>query len=370
MEKVTVAIAGSYQSATVERALDEIFSENGGLKKLVGAGDKVLLKVNMVDAVNQDLAVTTHPEIVRAMIKLVRECGAVPFVGDSPGLASTRKAAEKCGILAVCQELNVELLDFAEGIEIKLPHGLAVKKLFVAKAAANFEKIISLAKMKTHTFMGTTGAAKNMFGIIPGTNKAKWHFNMQNQDQFAALLMDICHYKRPLFSIIDGIVGMEGNGPRNGQPKFAGMLLGGKNPYAVDAIMTEKMGFANAVNPLYELAQCRGLVCPVSEITVVGSAHAFRCEFKPAKSYKSAGEAYPPWLVSILRRVLTARPAIKYLKCLGCGECEKICPAAAITIIDRAAIIDKRKCIRCFCCQEFCPHDAVRVKQGVLARLI
>ncbi|MFA6075615.1 MAG: DUF362 domain-containing protein [Negativicutes bacterium] len=370
MEKVVAAIAGDYQSGTVERALREIFVEHGGLNKFIDANDKVLLKVNMVDAVSKEHAVTTHPEIVRAMIKLVRECGAEPYVGDSPGLASTRKAAERCGILEVCRELQVELLDFSDGVEIKLPHGRAVKKLFVAKAVVAFEKIISLAKMKTHTFMGTTGAAKNMFGIIPGTNKAKWHFNMQQQEQFAELLIDICSCKRPVFSIVDGVIGMEGNGPRNGTPKFAGMILGGKNPYAVDAIMTEKMGFSNIMNSLYERALARGEVCPVTDITVVGSAHAFRCEFEPAKSYTSTSEAYPPWLINILRRFLTARPAIKYLECVGCGECGKICPAAAITIVNQAAVIDKHRCIRCFCCQEFCPHDAVKVKQGLLAKLI
>lgn len=370
MEKVTVAIAANYKAETVERALREIFANYGGPESFFASGDKVLLKVNMVDAVAPELAVTTHPEIVRAVIRLVRECGAEPFVGDSPGLASTRKAAEKCGILAVCNELAVELLDFSEAVEVKLPLGRAVKKLNVAKAVTQFDKIISLAKMKTHTFMGVTGAVKNMFGIVPGTLKAKWHFNMQHQDRFAELLMDICGYRIPEFSIIDGIMGMEGNGPRNGKPKFAGILFGGKNPYAVDAIMAEKMGLSKMYSPLSALALARGAVCQTADIDVVGSAHAFRCEFVPAKSYKTAGEAYPQWLVDILRRVFTARPAIKYLECVGCGECVKVCPAAAVSIADCAATIDKKKCIRCFCCQEFCPKDAVRVKQGLLAKLL
>ena len=363
MDIVFVVGASDYSQPSVASALEELFGLAGGVQSIVRRDERVLLKVNMVDAVPADKHATTHPEVVRALIRMLQANGAVVAVGDSPGIASTRKAAEKCGIAAVCAQEGVELLDFAQGIEVRLPLGRVVKKLFVAKCVDEYDKIISVAKMKTHTFMGTTGAVKNMFGIVPGINKAKWHFRMQNQDSFAKLLMDICSYKPPVFSIIDGITGMEGNGPRNGQAHHAGMLLGGANPYAVDAVMTTKMGFDVSRSPLIAAAIAEQIVPGLSNIVVAGSAAQRVCDFEAAKSYKTVSDAYPQWLTKLLRLLLTPRPRVRGKKCIGCAECAKICPAQAIVMSDKKAVIDAKQCIRCFCCQEFCPADAIAVRK-------
>jgi uncharacterized protein (DUF362 family) len=143
-------------------------------------------------------------------------------------------------------------------IVIPFPGGLTIKKFTLARPLTEVDKVISLAKMKPHTFMGTTGATKNMFGFIVGVQKAQFHLWMQARREFAGMLIDLANLVKPVLSIVDGVVGMEGNGPRNGSPVKAGVILAGINSFAVDVVMTEIVGFDPERLPLTALALERG----------------------------------------------------------------------------------------------------------------
>lgn len=226
--KVAVVKAKDYSYQEVERGLSEALMLIGGLAERVNSGDRVLIKPNMLEGLAPEKAVTTNPEVIRAVIREVKQMGATAVVGDSPGSMSTLKAAEKCGILAVCREEGVELCSFTTAVEIPHPSGLTIKKFLLAQPLTEVDKVISVAKMKTHTFMGITGATKNMFGFIVGMQKAQFHLRMQARREFAAMLIDLAKLVNPVLSIVDGIVGMEGNGPRNGRPVKAGVILAGE----------------------------------------------------------------------------------------------------------------------------------------------
>ncbi|TCL38082.1 uncharacterized protein DUF362 [Anaerospora hongkongensis] len=101
MTKVAAVKADSYDPHIVGQAISDLLTHLGGMSQFVNPGDRVLVKPNMLEAVEKGLCVTTHPEVVKAVIREVRQAGAVPVVGDSPGTSTTVKAAEKCGILAV-----------------------------------------------------------------------------------------------------------------------------------------------------------------------------------------------------------------------------------------------------------------------------
>ncbi|MBC8015702.1 MAG: DUF362 domain-containing protein, partial [Sporomusaceae bacterium] len=124
MVKVAVVKADSYDKHVVELALKELLDELGGIAKFIKPNTKVLIKPNMLEGVKKELSITTHPEVVRAVIRQVKKAGATPLVGDSPGVGSTLKAAEKCGILEVCQQEGVELISFTDKIEVLFPEGM------------------------------------------------------------------------------------------------------------------------------------------------------------------------------------------------------------------------------------------------------
>ncbi|MDR7868434.1 MAG: DUF362 domain-containing protein [Sporomusaceae bacterium] len=366
--KVAAVKVDSYTYEEVERGLNEALGLIGGIERFVAPGDKVLVKPNMLEGLPPEKAVTTHPEVLRALLLAVRAGGAKPFVGDSPGTTGTLKAAEKCGLAAVCRELAVPLVPFDATVDIPYPAGATVQKFALATPFAAADKVISLAKMKTHTFMGITGAAKNMFGFIVGMRKAQFHLRMQARPEFAAMLIDLASLVKPALSIIDGIVGMEGNGPRNGRPVNAGVILAGADCFAVDLVMAEIMGFDPARLPLVALALERGLTPPLAGIELIGSASGVRRKFVPPRSMLTLADRIPGWAAELGRSQLTARPEIGDT-CIGCGRCAAHCPPGAMTVVNDKVRIDYDKCIRCYCCQEHCPADAVYLEEGHMLKL-
>lgn len=369
MTKVAAVKADSYDPHVVQQAITDLLAHLGGISQFIQPGDRVLVKPNMLEAVEKGLCVTTDPEVVRAVIREVRQAGAVPVVGDSPGTSTTVKAAEKCGILAVCQEEQVELVPFEETAEVVFPEGVTLKKFTVARRLTEVDKVISLAKMKTHTFMGTTGATKNLFGFIVGMQKAQFHLRMQARREFAAMLIDLANCVKPVLSIVDGIEGMEGNGPRNGKPVKAGVLLAGTNCFAVDVCMAELMGFRAEILPMTALALQRGLTPAFPEIELIGNGREIRCKFVEPRSLQSLEDRIPKWLAAFGRSQLTARPEIRE-SCIGCGRCARHCPPQAMTLAGGRVEIDYQKCIRCYCCQELCPCDAVQLEDSFLLSMV
>ncbi|MDT8903496.1 DUF362 domain-containing protein [Anaeroselena agilis] len=366
--KVAAVSVASYDRAAVESGLAEALGLLGGVARFIAPGDKVLVKPNMLEGLPPEKAVTTHPEILRAVLRAVKAGGATPVVGDSPGTTGTLKAAEKCGLLAVCREEDVPLVPFEATVDLPYPAGGIVKKFTLARPLAEADKVISLAKMKTHTFMGITGAAKNMFGFVVGMQKAQFHLRMQARKEFAAMLIDLANLVQPVLSIVDGVVGMEGNGPRNGKPVHAGVLLAGADCFAVDVVMAEIMGFDPARLPLTALACERGLTPPLAGIDLAGSAKDIRLNFVAPRTMLSLTDRIPGWAAAFGRSHLTARPEIG-AACVGCGRCAAHCPPEAMTVTDGKVRIDYGKCIRCYCCQELCPADAVHLEEGRMLKL-
>lgn len=366
--KVAAVRAQEYTLETVVRAVDEALKILGGIEKYIQTGERVLLKPNMLDSLPSERAVTTHPQVLRAMIRQVKSVGAIPVVGDSPGVAGTLRAAEKCGIMTVCQEEDTELAVFETSVEFPFPAGETIKKFQLTQVLTRVDKVISLAKMKTHTFMGVTGAAKNMFGCIVGMQKAQFHLRTQQRREFAGMLADLAILVKPVLSVVDGIVGMEGNGPRNGKPVKAGILLAGENCFAVDIVMAQIMGFPPESIPLSSLAITRGLTPPHAGIEILGDARAERLNFVAPRSMMSLEDRLPGWFVRWGKSHLTSRPHIG-LNCIGCGRCVIHCPPRAMTLTGGKVHIEDEKCIRCYCCQELCPENAVQLKDGLMLAL-
>lgn len=357
----------SYHRDALDQAVD-MFWAPLGLDALL-RGKQVLIKPNMVVGASPEKAVCTHPEVVGALIRHLP--GSEVIVGDSPGLGSTENVAAKTGILEVCQRDGATLADFTNPVVVETPHGAVCRGIPLAEVVLRADAVISAAKLKTHALTRYTGAVKNLFGCIPGKLKPEMHLRMEEIETFAAFLVDVYLTVNPVLSVVDGIVAMEGNGPRNGLPRKVGVLLAGMDGVAVDAVAASVIGIDPFSVPTILDAHQRGVGCgDLRSIEIVGTSlsDASIRGFKTVPGSSSALKNLPPFLKHLLREQLTARPMVNVQSCIGCAVCRELCPAKAITM-DKAAVISKHDCIRCYCCQELCPEGAITLARRGLGRL-
>ena len=371
---VSITRCPTYGSNEVERAVERAVELVGGMERFVKKGERILLKPNLLSAKPSEKAVTTHPEVVRALIGLVRQAGATPVVGDSPGLGSARKVARMCGVLDVCVQTNTPLVDLKTLVIVENPGGHTFRRLEVAQEALEFDGIINIPKVKTHAQMYLTLGVKNLFGCVPGMRKPQWHLSAGVDGlQFASMLLDLAAFLSPRLTIADGIVAMEGNGPGSGDPRELGLVFCSSDCLAMDAVIADVLGADPSKSPVLRAALSRGLASArVQSVTVVGE----RIEDVKIKNFRfppplnvNFASSLPDFLDKRLRKALTSRPHINTNACTLCKVCVDVCPAGVISEAGRIRI-DYDMCIRCYCCQEMCPPGAISAKDGWLKRLL
>jgi ferredoxin len=263
---------------------------------------------------------------------------------------------------------------------VSFPDGHLIKRFEVITPVVEADTVFNLAKLKTHLYTGMTGAVKNLFGVIPGLAKPGYHSKLRDPSRFADMLLDLTAHVAPRLSVMDGVVGMEGDGPANGVSRHIGLLFAARNSLALDIVASEIMGLERRNNPVLLAAEKRGLVpnC-IEQVEVVGaSIEELRIsDFKvPVTVSGGVGfESLPGWqrrlLVPLFKRGMTLRPRVVKPKCVACGACRTACPVQAIAMVDgRCAQIDDEECIRCYCCHEMCPEDAIELEQNLLYRFV
>jgi uncharacterized protein (DUF362 family)/Pyruvate/2-oxoacid:ferredoxin oxidoreductase delta subunit len=371
MKLATVSIVRceTYHEAEVLRGLRRSIDLLGGIETFVKRGDRVLLKPNLLYGKAPEKAVTTHPSVVRGMIEIVREAGGIPLIGDSPGMESLGRAAEKAGIKRVADEKGCPLVEFDRPIVPSERKGRWFKQLEVDRSVLEADVIINLPKWKTHGQVLLTLGVKNLFGCIPGPRKALWHLKAgQDQKLFARMLIDVYLTVRPALTVLDGIVGMDGNGPGSGRPVPLGLLLGAKDPLHLDQIVCDLLGIRRELLPTNRVAFESGI--GNDEIKVVGeNVEEAKIAGFQLPPLSDLGWSLPGFLKRALKKALTGRPVIDEEVCKICGRCEEICPPKALTQEGRL-VLDEQKCIRCFCCQEICPEGAISIKPGWAQKLV
>lgn len=377
---VVIVPCGGYSEEEVFPALEQALAPLGGLD-WVAPGMKIAVKVNLVSSAKPEQAVTTHPGLVCALVKLLASRGADVVVGDSPGglynAAHLNRVYAAAGMKAVEHWGGRLNQDFTER-EASFPQGKVCRQFQYTAWLDGADAIIDFCKLKTHGMMAMTCGAKNMFGAIPGTVKTECHFRYQDPRDFARMIVDLAEYFKPRLTIVDAVECMEGNGPTGGTPRHMGAVLAGENPHKVDLVCAGLIGLKREEVPTLEAALERGLIPPsAGELTVAGDPGAFAVsDFQligTSNSHLFRGDG-----TSLLRRLkgaamerlLAQRPQLEPSKCVGCGLCRNVCPARAITMAGNRPRIDRKACIRCFCCQEFCPESAMKVRRTAVARLL
>jgi uncharacterized protein (DUF362 family)/Pyruvate/2-oxoacid:ferredoxin oxidoreductase delta subunit len=375
--KVVLKYCPDY-TMNVEQHLREGLSELGGMSAFVKPGQKVLLKVNLLMKKRPEEAVTTHPSVVEAVVHLVQEAGGIPIIGDSPGgpytVNALRAIYARSGLSEVAERTGAILNEDVGQTTIQCPEGKLVRSLTVTNCVLEADVVIPLSKLKTHGMMTFTGAVKILFGVIPGLLKAEYHLKMFKVQDFADLLVDIATYVKPALSIMDGVVGMEGDGPSAGKPRNIGALILSTDPFALDVVAADLIGLKPEKVPTIMAARLRGLTSRLNELQLTGDSRTlWRIQgfvIPKAVSANFLDMSPLPRSVNtfILNRV-RPRPIFEHATCVGCSDCANNCPAKAITMNEQQRpVVDLESCIRCFCCQELCPHQSVKLFKPWLSR--
>jgi len=277
-------------------------------------GAKVLLKPNAGRMTQPMSGVDTHPEVVAAAIDAFQAVGARVSVGDSP-IAGTRalQALEMCGIAAAARARGVPVIDFdaRPAVLVPIENGLAIRELKVCVPVLEHDIVVSMPVMKTHMHTVVTLALKNMKGCLWRRSKTELHMLEpvagHSDRSLDIAIADMTTVLRPHFSIIDGIVGLEGLGPGAGTPKPLGAVVVSHDAFAADFVSCRLMGIDAAQVPHLKLAADRaGRTIDLARIRV-SPEHwiSFASDFAP-----------PPTELSL------NFPGVQVLDCNSCSACQ------------------------------------------------
>ena len=263
---VSLIRATSYDRVQLRESIKTLLEPLGGMAAFVKPGDRVLLKPNLLTGARPTKECVTRPEIVYWVAKLVREAGGTPFLGDGPAFGSARGVAKANGYLPLVEELNLPIVEFSgkryEVVSKDFNH------LLLSKEAMEADVVINLPKVKSHVQLTLTMGVKNLFGCVPGKMKAWWHMEAgKDQARFGAMLVETARTIAPNLTILDGIIGHEGNGPSGGEPRALGILGASNNVFALDRAIVEILSVDPAIVPTIVASQQLGLCPDLSEIT-------------------------------------------------------------------------------------------------------
>lgn len=362
----------AYEVEAIKEGLERAIVLIEGLSEMKDLNKEVLLKPNLLAGSDPDKAVTTHPAVFEGAIELFEEKGYKLCYGDSPGIGNTSAVSQKAGLKEVAEKYELKQAVFNKGKTISFPEGKIAKQFELAEAVLEDRYIVSLAKMKTHQLTRITGVIKNQLGCVYGLNKGTSHVKYPDPVSFSKMLVDLNLLLKPSLYIMDGIVAMEGNGPRSGSPTPMNVLLVSKDPVALDSVFCRLVDINPEWIPVIKYGKEFGLgQFENDEIELVGDdlEPLINKDFDVVR--KPVEEKNIKWL-SKLRPLFMKKPYIEPSKCIKCGICAEACP-----VEDKALTMgggdfpkfDYKKCIRCYCCQEMCPHKAIDVKVPLLGKL-
>jgi uncharacterized protein (DUF362 family)/Pyruvate/2-oxoacid:ferredoxin oxidoreductase delta subunit len=355
--------SGTYDYKTLKPLIFEMIDAMGA--EPISAQARVLIKPNFLLPAKPEAAVLTHPHVVRAVAEYVLDRGARPLIADSPAMGSFEKIVKDGGYQESLAGLDVDFKPFKASVKVDI--GEPFGRIEIAREAMEADVVINLPKLKTHVGMLLSLGVKNLFGCVVGLRKPQWHLKSgADREMFARLLVQIFKAVNPYVTIVDGISALEGQGPgKSGTPRHLGILVGGRDAFAVDTTICSVLGIEPDELPTHKAASQLGLVS--DDIYIRGDfniVHNFRL---PQTESLTLG---PKPFHSFMRKHLLQRPEVDTRICRMCGECLQYCPAKAIGQDDGALVFDYDGCIRCYCCIEICPHGALRATEPLSGKVL
>jgi len=360
------------------RSLDAL-----GIAEDMHPGLKVVIKPNLVMAKKPEFPVTTHPLVIRAVARWLREHGIshITLAESSGGLYNAeymKNIYQVCGMKQLEPELTLNM-DFSAQT-VPTGDGFANRSFHIITPVAKADYVINICKLKTHAMTGYSGGIKNLFGVIPGLEKPQLHYRWPELSDFSRMLLELARTVSPQLTIIDAIDAMEGNGPTGGTSHPLHMLLAARDLYTQDYFAAGLMKLDPMKIEMIRQAVEAGLARP-DEIRLIGDpVPEGLTPFKLPDTKKLdftgnlPGFLRKPFLF-FAGRLLKSYPQLDGEKCVGCGKCAESCPAHVIRIVEKKgnsrkaagkkAVFQKKGCISCFCCQEMCPMKAISVRKAL-----
>ncbi|MGB5593129.1 MAG: DUF362 domain-containing protein [Crocosphaera sp.] len=265
MSSVSLLSAHSYDRPLLKASLEQLLDPLGGIKNFVKPGQRVLLKPNLLTGSRPTKECVTRPEIVYCVAQLVIEAGGKPFLGDSPAFGTARGVALANGYEFILDELGLEVVEF-QGKRYS-NNSDNFNNLRLSKEAMDADVVINLPKVKSHMQLTLTLGVKNLFGCVPGKMKAWWHMEAgKDANRFGEMLVETAKAIAPNLTIIDGIIGHEGNGPSGGEPRKLGILGASGDVFALDRAMIAVLKVSPESIPTFVAQRRLGLTSDLSEI--------------------------------------------------------------------------------------------------------
>ena len=355
-----------YNPEEIAKHIAWLYTESNGPDP---AGKTILLKPNILSDDEPNKATTTHPAVIEAVIIYLQSKGATVLVGDSPTFDTRKFTGENCGIRLVVSKCGATWVRFNEDSVIRKVGTAEIK---VTSLITQVDIIISLSKLKNHELMILSGAIKNIFGFVPGFNKAMQHVRYPDRYKFGEFFVDLEEAIRPHFHIMDGIVAMEGPGPGNGYPKKVNVLLASVNPLALDIVASRILGYNPLDIPTNKIALARGVLLKNTDEIIIKGTDPETIIVRDFKRIDKGGESgiifkYFKKKIPVIRRLIK-RPVFDSKLCIGCSKCIDICPVKILHYDKRKknkVLVKEAECIHCYCCQEVCREGAIEIKRKV-----
>jgi uncharacterized protein (DUF362 family)/Pyruvate/2-oxoacid:ferredoxin oxidoreductase delta subunit len=371
--KVAAVECQTYEIDKLQAKIKEAITLSGGFPAQIKPGAKILLKPNLLTATAPEAAVTTHPNVVKALIRILKEKGVTDITfGDSPaGKHSWEKLWGITGMKKVAEEENVNLIPFENFKTITIENIPGLEHVPVLKELDDFDAVISLPKLKTHLLTKVTGAVKNSYGLIIGSAKSNFHGSFPSPRKMSDFIGRLYGRLKPDFVIMDAIECMEGDGPNYGKVKQIGAVIAGSDAVAIDSCACEVYGYTyTEINILKTALELGYGVAGKEFVERTGNAWDAIANTKAKRAKADFLFKIPEKLFFVVTYFAKCRPVIDKKVCIRCGLCAEACSQKAITISKKKCKIQGSKCVLCMCCIEACPYHAIELNSSFWKRFL
>lgn len=269
MEKKSTVAVVKVENDNIGESFSKLINLIGGMEAIIIPFQEVLIKPNLVTDAEYQSGAVTHPEVIKECVKHVLKSGAAKvIVGDSSFIGKNTELAIEKNNLRTMENSRVKVVDFkkSEYIPVAIPNALRYRRLSFPKEVMNAQIIINLPVMKTHDCLPVTLGLKNMKGVVNDKDKRKFHSWGLEEG-----IIDINKVVLADLTIIDGVIGMEGDGPQDGEPANAKMLIASFDALAAEVVAIQAMGFDHTSIKYVQMAYDAGFgEKDLSKINIVG----------------------------------------------------------------------------------------------------